>query len=124
MQLKKWQADKKSPEDVLKLLDLTVDTRLFESPLGNIWLDYLYLLKEKNNAEVLRILQTKFGDALVAKMLYDSSSVHERAKKLQEAQYKSWHTHTAYIPLDMDSDLLLEITASYFNWIKAQMLKV
>ncbi|CAH0492832.1 unnamed protein product [Peronospora farinosa] len=91
---------------------------------GTIWLNYLYLLKENSDLEVLKILQDKFDDALVARMLYDSFSVNEIAKKLQEAQYKTWKAGTARIPLGMadkgDGDQLLKMTGAYFNWIKAQ----
>ncbi|UIZ21370.1 hypothetical protein KXD40_001051 [Peronospora effusa] len=124
IQLKKWHTDKRSPEDVFKFLGLTGDTKLFENPLGTIWLNYLYLLKENSDLEVLKILQDKFDDALVARMLYDSFSVNEIAKKLQEAQYKTWKTGTAPIPLGMadkgDGDQLIKMTGAYFNWIKAQ----
>ncbi|KAI9980176.1 hypothetical protein PInf_026532 [Phytophthora infestans] len=71
--LRKWVSDKKTVDDVYKLLKLDTEGQsIFDSPTLTTWMDYVSGLKLDPSDSLWTKLQTQFDDAVLAKMIAQS----------------------------------------------------
>ena len=105
-------------------MGLTKDIGPFTSLSGKTWLEYVYKFENESDFNTLATLKSMFGDLELAKMLHNSFSTDEMAKKLQEAQFITWRTAgMPKVSSAKDVDLLLEIMKTYHGLMNADLRK-
>ncbi|KAG6611994.1 RxLR effector protein [Phytophthora cinnamomi] len=94
VQFKTWMAEKKSADDIFKLLKLNQHGKeMFDYPQVSSLLSYMTKLDRQNAEEQLYyILRTSYGEDALALMLANSKKLYfgNIAKRLEEVQFNIW----------------------------------
>nr|CAI72273.1 hypothetical protein, conserved [Phytophthora infestans] len=91
--LRKWVSDKKTADDVYKLLKLDTEGQsIFNSPTLKTWMDYVSKLKKDPSDLLWKKLQAQYDDAVLAKVIAQSKSdIHRDVyRKLEKSMEKKW----------------------------------
>ncbi|OWZ09238.1 RxLR effector protein, partial [Phytophthora megakarya] len=88
-----WSADKKSVDDVFKLLKLDEPgENVFKNPLFDSWVQYANSIETNADKVMFLALKANFGDEALAKMWIASKKNSSIARQIEQLQLDHWYS--------------------------------